>query len=92
MSPASPLKWSEAEWREQRVEWVKTEASRRIEAVYPLWKQVNILRDGTADEIQAMRVAINAVRNKSDVLEALVATMTIDELKALRVNDEAYWD
>jgi hypothetical protein len=48
-------------------EHVKAEAARRIEARYPVWRQVNVLREGGADE---MGVFIDQVRAASNALEA----------------------
>lgn len=86
-----PSQMTVEELRALRSSAVKMEARRRIEAVYPLWKQVNILRDGTADEIQAMRVAINAVRNKSDAIEASIEEMTTQELMSFKVQHDSLW-
>jgi hypothetical protein len=50
---------------------VKAEANRRIEAVYPLWKQANVLRQG-GPAVETMGAFIDAVRAASDALEAQV--------------------
>jgi len=47
---------------------IKSEAGRRIEARYPLWKQINIMRSG--DGLAAMTAFIDAVRSASNALEA----------------------
>ena len=49
---------------------VKAEANRRIEAVYPLWRQANVLREG-GEAVAAMGTAIDAIRAASDAIEAL---------------------
>ncbi len=52
---------------------IKAEAQRRIEARYPTWRQMNILRAGNEDEIEAMGRFIDAIRAASDVLDAMEA-------------------
>ena len=49
-------------------EHVKAEAARRIEARYPVWGQVNIMREGGVDEMGAF---IDQMRAASNALEAL---------------------
>lgn len=51
---------------------VKAEAGRRIEASYPLWKQLTIMRSG--DGLAAMATFIDAVRAASNALEATLPT------------------
>jgi hypothetical protein len=48
---------------------LKAEAARRIEARYPLWKQVNIISEGGAAHAE-MRTFIDGVRSASDRIEA----------------------
>lgn len=47
---------------------VREEAARRINSRYPVWKQMNILRVGTPDEVRAMGAYIDAVRAASNAL------------------------
>lgn len=49
-------------------EHVKAEASRRIEAHYPVWRQINMLREGGS---AAMEAYIDGVRAASNALEAM---------------------
>jgi hypothetical protein len=49
---------------------VRAEANRRIEAVYPLWKQSNLLRQG-GQALDDMGDFIDAVRARSNAIEAL---------------------
>lgn len=86
-----PADMSLEELRAMRTTACKRVANVLIESVYPIWKQVNILRDGTADEIQSMRVEINAVRNKSNALESWISAMTREELIVLQVQQELNW-
>ncbi|MDF2797508.1 MAG: hypothetical protein K0R85_252 [Devosia sp.] len=48
---------------------VKAEAQRRIEAAYPLWRQLNITREG-GEDLARMSRAIDAIRAASNRLEA----------------------
>lgn len=63
---------------------IKAEAQRRIEARYPMWRQMNILRAGAAEEIEAMGRFIDAIRGASDVLDAM-PTVPADYV------DDKYW-
>lgn len=49
---------------------VKAEAERRILTVWPLWRQMNALRDG-GDDLVRMGNEIDAIRAASNVLEAM---------------------
>lgn len=49
---------------------IKAEAQRRIEARYPMWKQMNIHREGGA-ALEAMSAFIDAIRSRSNKLEAM---------------------
>lgn len=50
-------------------EMVKAECQRRIEARYPLWKQLNLAEEGGAARAE-MRAFIDALRSASDRIEA----------------------
>lgn len=50
---------------------VKQEAQRRIEEAYPLWRQVNIMRDGDTAQIEAMGKGIDAIRAASNKIEEM---------------------
>ena len=62
---------------------VKAEAARRIEAAYPLWRQMNIVREGGA-ALAAMTAMIDAIRAASDAIEALQPIPG-------NFADESYW-
>jgi len=47
---------------------VRDEAERRITARWPLWRQVNVMREGGA-ALTAMASEIDAIRAASNVLE-----------------------
>jgi hypothetical protein len=48
---------------------VNTEAARRIETIFPMWRQINILRTGSAAEVEAMSRYIDAVRAASNDID-----------------------
>lgn len=48
---------------------VRQEAERRIVARYPLWKQINIMRDG-GEAAAAMATFIDGIRARSNATEA----------------------
>ena len=54
--------------REIYIREVKAEAARRIEAAYPIYKQLNLQAEG-GEAFVAMRAFIDAFRTRSDVLE-----------------------
>lgn len=58
----------------------KAEAGRRIDAIAPLWRQTNLLRDVGPGAPEF--AAIDAVRAASNRLEALLAAASDDELAA----------
>jgi hypothetical protein len=64
---------------------VKKEASRRILARYPDWKQRNLIMEGGA-EYEAMKAWIGAVRAASDAIEAQLA-----DAPGLDIADDALW-
>lgn len=68
---------------EQQIGAIRAEAGRRIEAIAPIWRQLNDLRESS--EAGAARfAAIDAVRAWSDALEArAVAAGSADECRAI---------
>lgn len=86
--------------REQLTRAVKREAARRIEAIAPLWRQLNDLRargpgaEPYADWPQDVRerfLAIDAVRAASGAIEDDIATLSLAALKALDVAGHPAW-
>jgi DNA repair photolyase len=76
--------------RAAAIRQVKREAARRIEAIAPIWRQLNDAR--VPSEAGAARfAAINAVRVASDAIEAEIATMTLAALKALDIASHRAW-
>jgi len=49
---------------------VRAEAARRIEAAWPLWRQMNTMRAG-GDDYAAMGAQIDVIRSASDALEIM---------------------
>lgn len=50
---------------------VAVEAARRIEERYPLWRQLNLVRAGDGTDLEAMSSFIDAVRGRSNEIEAM---------------------
>jgi len=70
---------------------IKEEAGRRILAVAPEWRQRNYLRDITNPLGVAMWAEIDAIRTKSNTLEALVTAMSKTALVKFDPRDDAEW-
>tara|TARA_R100001594_G_scaffold97946_1_gene132299 strand:+ start:113 stop:727 length:615 start_codon:yes stop_codon:yes gene_type:complete len=84
---------------------VKAEAQKRILAILPDWKQRNFaflykqVSDGTASDAQkaemdaavALWEKIDAVRSKSDEIEAAIASMDKDAVNLFIISDDANW-
>ena len=69
----------------EKIKWIKAKAGEEINAIVPVWKQMNLLRaqvnGGTKD---ARFDQIDAIRTKSDQLEAQVnAAITVAEINAV---------
>jgi hypothetical protein len=76
--------------RAAAVRQVKREAARRIEAIAPVWRQLNDARVPSG-EGAARFAAIDAVRAASDAIEAEIATLTLAALKALDIASHPAW-
>lgn len=50
---------------------VKAEAQRRIEARYPLWRQLNILAEGGSAEMVAWIGTIRAASNRIEAMQPI---------------------
>lgn len=60
-----------------RITKIKAEASSRILAAYPAWKQSNAaLALMSAEDITALKAGITAIRDASNTAEAAVAALT----------------
>lgn len=60
----------EAAARSYKVDAIKAEARRRIEADWPIWHQLNLQAEG-GDAFAAMRAEIDAIRERSDAIEQM---------------------
>lgn len=70
----------EAHFTSPVADWqVRDEASRRISSHYPMWRQLNILRNGTSDEVRTMGEYIDAVRDASNALDPAPQDYTDDK-------------
>jgi hypothetical protein len=47
---------------------VKAEAQRRIEAKYPLWRQMNVLAEGGSAEMSAWIAGVRAASNRIEAM------------------------
>lgn len=79
-----------AQRRAIAVRQVKREAARRIEAISPVWRQVNDQR-APSDDGAARFAAIDAVRAASDAIEGEIAGATRAALVALNVPHHPLW-
>ncbi len=74
---------------------IKKEFAKRITAVYPMTKQINIITDWLAGNNQepfdAMRTFIDTLRSGSDALETSSALLSFDVLAALDITDNVHW-
>lgn len=76
--------------RDQLTRAVKREAARRIDAIAPIWRQLNDSR--TPSEAGAARfAAIDAIRAASGAIEDEIATLTLAALKALDIAGHPAW-
>ncbi|CAM8673032.1 hypothetical protein [Sphingobium sp.] len=69
---------------------VKREAARRIEAISPVWRQLNDQR-APSDDSAARFAAIDAVRAASDAIESAIADAAKAALVALDIPNHPLW-
>ena len=69
---------------------VKREAARRIEAIAPIWRQMNDGRWPTV-EGTARFAAIDAIRAASNTIEAEIAGASAKDLKAIDLANHPLW-
>lgn len=83
--------------RAAAIDAVKAEARRRIDAVAPLWRQLNDVADVplmTAEQLlerDRRHARIRAIRAASDLIEAAIADMGATELRALDIAHDSRW-
>jgi len=70
---------------------VKREAGRRIEAVSPVWRQLNDMRDPTHPGAAARFAAIDAIRAASAAIEAEIAALPAAAAEAFSVAAHPAW-
>lgn len=69
--------------RAETISSIREDAARRIEAAWPIWRQVNTMRAGGA-ELAQMAAEIDAIRDASNVAQAAAdAAATHADLYAL---------
>ena len=90
-TPRAPedTKQRREEWNTQSVRQVKAEAGRRIDAIAPLWKQMNAARENPSDAIFS---EIDVIRKKSNMIEAHLDTLTDAEAGAYDIENSPIWD
>ncbi|MES2173292.1 MAG: hypothetical protein V4523_05025 [Pseudomonadota bacterium] len=77
--------------RERAVTSTKREAARRIEAIAPLWRQLNDSRKPGAQADQRF-AAIDAIRAASDAIEAeIAAAANAKDLRAIDIAHHSLW-
>lgn len=69
---------------------VKREAARRIEAVSPIWRQMNDQRLQTSDGV-ARFAAIDAIRTASNDIETLIDAADLASLAAIDIALHSLW-
>ena len=85
------------QWCEQLHPAVKFEAERRILAVAPDWRQRNAavdLQSSDADvraAAQSVIDAVNAIRTKSNEIEAALPSMTDQQILDFNARDDTHW-
>ncbi len=88
---------TKAEWCETLHPLIKEEAQRRILAVAPAWRQRNASIDlQSTDEVvraaaQSVIDSVNAIRAKSNEIEAGLTSKSDAEILAFNATDEKHW-
>lgn len=76
--------------RRQLAAAIKREAARRIAEVSPIWRQLNDTRSPNAAGARRF-TQIDAIRDASDAIEALLADVAARDLGAFPVSDNPAW-
>lgn len=77
--------------RQELIIKIKLEAKKRIENVYPVHTQRNILMSANAPAIAEMNTNILAIRNLSNDLEDSLDSMSLNQLEAFDASDSENW-
>lgn len=89
--------FTKEQWCETLHPFIKQEAQRRILAAAPAWRQRNAAIDlQSADEnvraaAQAVVDAVNAIRVKSNEIEASLTSKSDADILAFDARDDAHW-
>jgi len=77
---------------------VKAEASKRILALMPEWRQRNVIADLSSDNADTKAAAVTAwaavtaIRTKSNEAEASIASMSDEQIINFDASDDAHWN
>lgn len=88
---------TKADWCESLHPSIKEEAQRRILAVAPAWRQRNATIDlQSEDEVvqaaaQSVIDSVNAIRAKSNEIEASLTSRSDADILAFDATDDAHW-
>ena len=86
-----------ADAQKQLTPHVKAEASKRILALMPEWRQRNVIADLSSDNADTKAAAVTAwaavtaLRTKSDEIEASIGSMSDEEILNFNASDDAHW-
>lgn len=89
---------TKAEFCQQLHPAIKSEAQRRILKTAPDWKQRNAAVDIQSDDAdvrasaQAVIDAVNAIRTKSNEIEASIVSMTDEQILDFNARDDSHWN
>ena len=89
--------FTKEQWCEALHPLIKEEAQRRILEVAPAWRQRNAAIDVQSDDAdvraagQAVIDAVNAIRVKSNEIEASLTSKTDSDILAFNPADDVHW-
>ena len=87
-----------ADAQKQLTPHVKAEASKRILAIMPEWRQRNVIADLASDNSDTKAAAasewakVTAIRVKSNEVEASIASMSDEQIINFDASDDAHWN
>lgn len=84
-APQKPLE----ELKEEKLQELKQKANNYILNKYPYYKQLNVIRNGTMEELAEMSSFIDGVRDKVNQLELDINSSNTEE-KLLTINYDIY--
>ena len=90
--------FTKEQWCETLHVCIKEEAQRRILDVAPAWRQRNAAVDlQSADEnvraaAQSVIDAVNAIRAKSNEIEASILSMSDEQIIEFNATDDTHWE